>query len=128
MDRYTKDIEEKLAETRFLLSSVQDDHDRLLKEHEIILKDADNLRNERNKMNFSGSCLGPNTEFSYAELMHATQGFNDLLKIREDEFGLAYVGTISDAFVCVKLLHPRSVSDRLQFKQEVTQFITLQLV
>jgi Rad3-related DNA helicase len=119
LDHYAKDIEEKLAETRSLLSLVQDDHDRLLKEHEIAAKEADNLRNERSKMNFSGSCLEPNTEFSYEELMQATQGFNDLLKVREDEFGLAYNGTISCAFVCVKLLHFSCVSDRLRFKQEV---------
>jgi hypothetical protein len=123
LDRYTKDIEEKLAETRSFLSSVQDDHDRLLKEHEITVKEADNLRNERSKINFSGSCLGPNTEFSYEELMQATQGFSDLLKLREDEqLGLAYIGTISGAFVCVNLLHSSRVSDRLQFKQEVSLY------
>lgn len=127
MDLYAKDLDKKLAGTQSLLHSIQDDHDRLLKEHEIAVKEAEDLRNKINNKNFSGSCLGPNTEFSYAELKQATQGFNDLLKTREDEFGLAYVGTISNAFVSVKVLYSRSDFDRLQFKKEVVQFITLQL-
>ncbi|KAJ4773991.1 U-box domain-containing protein kinase family protein [Rhynchospora pubera] len=125
LDYYAKDIEEKLAGAGCLLNSMQDDYDRLLKEHEISVKEAENFRNESNKMNSSSSCLGPNIKFSYAELKLATQGFSDLLKMEEDEFGQAYMGTISNTLVAVKLLHSGSIYDKLRFKQEVTILGTL---
>ncbi|KAJ4777766.1 U-box domain-containing protein kinase family protein [Rhynchospora pubera] len=59
------------------------------------------------------------------ELKLATQGFSDLLKMEEDEFGQAYMGTISNTLVAVKLLHSGSIYDKLRFKQEVTILGTL---
>jgi hypothetical protein len=85
-------------------------------ERDKALKDADELRKEKAKTEFS---LSWNTEFSLSELQLATQNFSDTLKVGEGGFGRVYRGLLRNTTVAIKMLRSHNLQGQSQFRQEV---------
>ncbi|XP_072988878.1 U-box domain-containing protein 33-like isoform X1 [Typha latifolia] len=117
-DRAVKDLEDKLAAARYLLSSLQAEYDQLQHERDDVVKDAEELRNKREQM-VSGSHEALVSEFTFVELEQATDSFSKSRKIGEGGFGSVYKGSLRNTTVAIKMLHPQSLQGRSEFHQEV---------
>jgi len=110
--------EEKLANSKQLLQELQAKNENLLHERDAAVTEAKELR-QKNKKRASMITETPNTEFSFAELQKATNGFHEEFKICEDEFARIYKGFIRNTNVAIKLFHPQSLKGQAKFYQEV---------
>jgi hypothetical protein len=113
-----KDLEDTLATSKSLIHSQRLEYDKLKHERDNALKDADELRKEKEKT-VSCSSLTWNTEFSLSELQLATQNFSDTVKIGEGGFGRVYRGLLRNTTVAIKILRSHNVQGQSQFRQEV---------
>nr|XP_034572176.1 U-box domain-containing protein 57-like isoform X2 [Setaria viridis]TKV95083.1 hypothetical protein SEVIR_9G337400v2 [Setaria viridis] len=113
-----KDLEDTLATSKSLIHSQQLEYDKLKHERDNALKDADELRKEKEKT-VSYSSLTWNTEFSLLELQLATQNFSDTVKIGEGGFGRVYRGFLRNTTVAIKMLRSHNLQGQSQFRQEV---------
>lgn len=114
-----KDHEEKMATNKYLLQVMQKENEKLQKERDAAVAEAEGLRqkNGHNSVPLAAEAL--TTEFSSFELEEATQGFDQALKIGEGGFGSVYKGLLRNTTVAVKLLHPESQQGQTEFDQEV---------
>lgn len=112
-----KDLEDVVAANRSLMDSQQSEYEQLKYERDTALKDADQLRKEKEK---ALSCYNLwNTDFSLAELNQATEDFSDTMKIGEGGFGRVYKGLLRNTTVAIKMLRSHNVQGQSQFQQEV---------
>jgi chromosome segregation ATPase len=111
-----KDLEDTLAASKSLIHSQKLEYEKLKHERDKALKDADELRKEKAKTEFS---LSWNTEFSLSELQLATQNFSDTLKVGEGGFGRVYRGLLRNTTVAIKMLRSHNLQGQSQFRQEV---------
>lgn len=111
-----KDLEDTLAASKSLIHSQKLEYEKLKHERDKALKDADELRKEKEKTEFS---LSWNTEFSLSELQLATQNFSDTLKVGEGGFGRVYRGLLRNTTVAIKMLRSHNLQGQSQFRQEV---------
>jgi chromosome segregation ATPase len=111
-----KDLEDTLAASKSLIHSQKLEYEKLKHERDKALKDADELRKEKAKTEFS---LSWNTEFSLSELQLATQNFSDTLKVGEGGFGRVYRGLLRNTTVAIKILRSHNLQGQSQFRQEV---------
>ncbi|XP_072955890.1 U-box domain-containing protein 33-like [Typha angustifolia] len=117
-DRAAKDLQDKLEEARYQLSSLQEEYDLLQCERDDAVKDAEELRYKTEQM-ISGSHGALISEFTSLELKQATDGFSNSRKIGEGGFGSVYKGSLRNTTVAIKMLHPQSMQGRSEFHQEV---------
>lgn len=113
-----KDLEDRLEASKSLIHSQQLEYEKLKHERDNALKDADDLRKEKDKT-VSCSSLTWNTEFSLSELQQATQNFSDAVKIGEGGFGRVYRGFLRNTTVAIKMLRSHNLQGQSQFRQEV---------
>ncbi|GJN20051.1 hypothetical protein PR202_gb07377 [Eleusine coracana subsp. coracana] len=116
-DGTVKDLEDVVAANRSLIDSQQAEYEQMKHERDTALKDADELRKEKDKA-LSCSNLW-NTEFSLSELKQATQDFCDTMKVGEGGFGRVYKGHLRNTTVAIKMLRSHNVQGQSQFQQEV---------
>ncbi|CAD6211975.1 unnamed protein product [Miscanthus lutarioriparius] len=114
-----KDLEDTLAASKSLIHSQKLEYEKLKHERENALKDADELRKEKEKTVSSCPSLTWNTEFSLSELQLATQNFSDTLKVGEGGFGRVYRGLLRNTTVAIKMLRSHNLQGQSQFRQEV---------
>lgn len=113
-----KDLEDMLAASKSLIHSQKLEYEKLKHERDNALKDADDLRKEKEKTALSPS-LTWNTEFSLSELQLATQNFSDTLKVGEGGFGRVYRSFLRNTTVAIKMLRSHNLQGQSQFRQEV---------
>ncbi|GJM91394.1 hypothetical protein PR202_ga07758 [Eleusine coracana subsp. coracana] len=116
-DGTVKDLKDVVAANRSLIGSQQAEYEQMKHERDTALKDADELRKEKDKA-LSCSNLW-NTEFSLSELKQATQDFCDTMKVGEGGFGRVYKGHLRNTTVAIKMLRSHNVQGQSQFQQEV---------
>ncbi|KAL6619117.1 hypothetical protein ACP70R_034256 [Stipagrostis hirtigluma subsp. patula] len=109
-----RDVQDMLAASRSLMDSQQMEYEQLKHKRDNALKDADELRKEKEKV-VSCSNLTWNTEFSLLELQQATQNFSDTMKVGEGGFGRVYRGLLCNTSVAIKILCSHNVQGRSQF-------------
>ncbi|KAF8728041.1 hypothetical protein HU200_018615 [Digitaria exilis] len=98
-----RDLEDRLAASKSLIHSQQLEYEKLKHERDNALKDADDLRKEKDKI-VSYSSLAWNTEF---------------LKIGEGGFGRVYRGFLRNTTVAIKMLRSHNLQGQSQFRQEL---------
>ncbi|CAN6311999.1 unnamed protein product [Urochloa humidicola] len=121
VDEYSgivRNLEDTLAASKSLIHSQQLEYEKLKHERDNALKDADELRKEKEKAALCPS-LTWNTEFSLSELQLATQNFSDTMKVGEGGFGRVYRGFLRNTTVAIKMLCSHNLQGQSQFRQEV---------
>ncbi|CAN6288856.1 unnamed protein product [Urochloa humidicola] len=113
-----RNLEDMLAASKSLIHSQQLEYEKLKHERDNALKDADELRKEKEKTVLCPS-LTWNTEFSLSELQLATQNFSDTMKVGEGGFGRVYRGFLRNTTVAIKMLLSHNLQGQSQFRQEV---------
>lgn len=112
------DLEDMVAASRSLIDSQQLEFEQLKHERDNALKDAEELRREKEHM-VSSSSLASSTKFSLLELQQATQNFSDAMKVGEGGFGCVYRGLLRNTTVAIKMLSSQNLRGQSQFHQEV---------
>ncbi|WVZ57562.1 hypothetical protein U9M48_007933 [Paspalum notatum var. saurae] len=121
VDEYSgivKNLEDVLTASKSLIHSQKLEYEKLTYERDKALKDADDLRKEKEKI-VSCPSLTWNAEFSLSELQLATQNFSDTMKIGEGGFGRVYRGFLRNTTVAIKMLRSHNLQGLSQFRQEV---------
>ncbi|KAL6906438.1 hypothetical protein ACP4OV_004039 [Aristida adscensionis] len=113
-----RDLQDMLAASRSLIKSLQIEYEQLLHERDNAVKDANELRKEKEKV-IPCSDLTWNMEFSFLELQQATQNFSDAMKVGEGGFGRVYRGLLRNTTVAIKMLCSHNLQGQSQFHQEV---------
>ncbi|KAJ4746674.1 U-box domain-containing protein kinase family protein [Rhynchospora pubera] len=119
LERATKDLEDKLAATRYLMQSVKSKHEQAQQERDSALNEVEELKKNALQGTTSIACKELGMEFSYAELEAATREFSDQMKIGEGGFGSVYKGLLRNTPVAVKLLHQDGMQGISEFHQEI---------
>ncbi|KAJ4784647.1 U-box domain-containing protein kinase family protein [Rhynchospora pubera] len=106
------------------LATVKGNFETLLLENKHLQQEKDRAIAEYKKLHqtltTSNDSLGAlNFQFSFSELVQATENFSDLRKIGEGGFGCVYKGFLRNTLVAIKKLHPQSLQDRSNFEQEI---------
>ncbi|KAJ3706768.1 hypothetical protein LUZ61_010473 [Rhynchospora tenuis] len=120
LERATKDLEDKLAATRYLMQSIKSKHEQSQQERDAALHEVEELQKKALQGTTSTARKELGMEFSYAELEAATRGFSDQMKIGEGGFGSVYKGSLRNTPVAVKLLHQDGMQGLSEFHQEIT--------
>ncbi|XP_078163385.1 U-box domain-containing protein 33-like isoform X2 [Carex rostrata] len=119
LERATKDLEDKLSATRYLMQSFKSKHEHLQQERNEALHEVEELKKTMLQQTVPAACKELSMEFSYAELESATRGFSDQMKIGEGDSGCVYKGLLRGTPVAVKLLHQDEDQGISEFQQEV---------
>ncbi|KAJ4803023.1 U-box domain-containing protein kinase family protein [Rhynchospora pubera] len=106
------------------LATVKGNFETLLLENKHLQQEKDRAIAEYEKLHqtltTSNDSLGAlNFQFSFSELVQATENFSDLRKIGEGGFGCVYKGFLRNTLIAIKKLHPQSWQDRSNFEQEM---------
>ncbi|KAF3340257.1 U-box domain-containing protein 33-like protein [Carex littledalei] len=118
LERATKDLEDKLSATRYLMQSFKLKHEHLQQERDEALHEVEELKKTVLQRTIPAACKELSMEFSYAELESATRGFSDQMKIGEGDSGCVYKGLLRGTPVAVKLLHQDEDQGISKFQQE----------
>jgi hypothetical protein len=119
LERATKDLEDKLLATRYVMQSHESKNEQLQQERDEALHEMKELKKAQQE-SASMACKELSMEFSYTELESATSGFSDQMKIGEGDSGCVYRGFLRNTPVAVKLLHQDGIQGITMFHQEVT--------
>ncbi|XP_072993674.1 U-box domain-containing protein 33-like isoform X1 [Typha latifolia] len=114
-----KDLEGKISDAYLLLEKYQQDQKELLRERDDTVKEAENLRRNKEEQSSSSHDKVTFSEFSYSELKQATNDFDESLKIGEGGYGSVYKGFLRHTVVAIKVLNPDGIQGNLEFNQEV---------
>ncbi|KAJ4773990.1 U-box domain-containing protein kinase family protein [Rhynchospora pubera] len=106
------------------LAAVKGNFETLLLENKHLQQEKDRAIAEYEKLHqtltTSNDSLGAlNFQFSFSELVQATENFSDSRKIGEGGFGCVYKGFLRNTLVAIKKLHLQSLQDRSNFEQEI---------
>lgn len=119
LERATKDLEDKLSATRYLMQSHKSRNEQLQQERDEALHGVQELKKKVHQGTVSTAYKELSMEFSYTELELATRGFSDQMKIGEGGSGCVYRGLLRNTPVAVKLLHQDGIQRTSEFLQEV---------
>lgn len=118
-DGMVRDLDEKLLSARHLLNSLQVQHDELQLQRDAMLKEVEELRQNKELVTTSSNGSTNFSEFSFTEIELATCNFSDSLKIGEGGYGSVYRGFLRNTPVAIKVLNPQSMQGQSEFHQEV---------
>lgn len=117
-ERMAKELEEKLLSAVDLLQNYKKERDELQLERDLALKEAEDLwKNVAEASSVHTRQFV--TEFSFSDVMAATNNFDPSLKIGEGGYGSIYKGVICHTEVAVKMLNSDSMQGPSEFRQEV---------
>ncbi|KAJ4737108.1 U-box domain-containing protein kinase family protein [Rhynchospora pubera] len=119
LEHDTKELQDKLLGLQPLIQSLKEENDSLQHERENALKKLEeNMQATRKMVSTVPSDFSTN-EFSYEELIAATRGFAEEMKIGEGGFGIVYRGLLRNTPVAVKVLDWDGMHQTSEFHQEV---------
>ncbi|KAJ1702343.1 hypothetical protein LUZ63_002122 [Rhynchospora breviuscula] len=111
----TKELEDKLLGVQPLIQSQKVENDNLQCKLDDALNELDNMQAQQITVHNNLS----SNEFSFDEIMVATRGFAEDLKIAEGNFGIVYRGLLRNTLVAMKVLHWDGMQRRSKFHREV---------
>ncbi|KAK1308643.1 U-box domain-containing protein 33 [Acorus calamus] len=111
-----KELEEKLQSAQDLTVNLQREREELQRECDEAIMEAETTRKAATS---SSQCAHNFSEFTYIEIMEATNNFSDSLKIGEGGYGSVYKGFLHHTPVAIKMLRLNSSQGCDEFYQEV---------
>ncbi|GLU00688.1 hypothetical protein SLE2022_180360 [Rubroshorea leprosula] len=117
-EHMVKDLEEKIIAAVELLQNYKKERDELQMERDNALNEAEELRKSRAEAS-SVHVHQFVTEFSFSDIVAATNNFDPSLKIGEGGYGSIYKGILRHTQVAIKMLNADSLQGPSEFQQEV---------
>nr|CAB3467130.1 unnamed protein product [Digitaria exilis] len=117
LQKTNEDLQGQLSESRGQYERLLVEHDHLLHERNLAVREVQELHQKRGQM-LSVLTTSMHCEFSSSELVCATENFSSSLKIGEGGFGCVYRGILRNMTVAIKVLKPGSLQGQSQFEQE----------
>ncbi|KAJ3706769.1 hypothetical protein LUZ61_010474 [Rhynchospora tenuis] len=119
LEHGTKELENNLLRVQHLIQSLRVENDNLQHERDDALNKLEENMQAQQKMPSTGDNYSSTNEFSYDELMAATRGFSEDLKIGEGNFGIVYRGLLRNTPVVVNVLRWDGMEGTSEFHREV---------
>lgn len=120
LQKTNEHLQGQLSESRGQYERLLSEHDHLLYERNLAVREVQELHQKREQM-LSVLTTSMHCEFSSSELECATENFSSSLKIGEGGFGCVFRGILRNMPVAIKVLKPDSLQGQSQFEQEVVQ-------
>lgn len=117
-----KELEEKIIQAVELLIRFKEKRDMLLIERDIAVKRAHQFR-KLVKENEACSRFSQSFNFSFLDIIEATQNFEPSLKMGEGRFGSVYKGIICHTKVAIRMLPSRGSQNDTEFSREVNIYL-----
>lgn len=113
-----KELEEKFIQAVDLLISFKGKRDMLRIERDNALRKVNEYRNLV-KEDVASLCISQFFDFSFLDIVEATQNFDPSMKIGEGRFGSVFRGTINHVKVAIRMLPPCGSQSDSDFEHQV---------
>ncbi|XP_020092601.1 U-box domain-containing protein 33-like isoform X2 [Ananas comosus] len=118
-ERVIKEFEAKASEAHSIQEKLRQDVGKFEKERNEAVREAEELRKEKEETVSSALARAAFSEFTYSELEEATNNFDTSLLIGEGGYGKVYRGFLRHTVVAIKMLNPQGIQGEVEFHQEV---------